>query len=73
MFDDPAHGFSQRIIIFFNENLTKRVVMDVAGKAAIVTGGASGLGRATIERYAANGAQVAIFDLIVMRSMSDTQ
>jgi len=37
--------------------------MDIRGKTAIVTGGASGLGRATVERYAADGANVAIFDL----------
>lgn len=37
--------------------------MDIAGKTAVVTGGASGLGRATVERYAADGANVAIFDL----------
>lgn len=37
--------------------------MDIAGKTAIVTGGASGLGLATVERYAADGANVAIFDL----------
>ena len=37
--------------------------MDIAGKTAIVTGGASGLGRATVERYAGDGANVAIFDL----------
>ncbi len=37
--------------------------MDIAGKTAIVTGGASGLGQATVERYAADGANVAIFDL----------
>lgn len=37
--------------------------MDIKGKTAIVTGGASGLGRATVERYAADGANVAIFDL----------
>ncbi len=37
--------------------------MQIAGKTAIVTGGASGLGRATVERYAADGARVAIFDL----------
>lgn len=37
--------------------------MDIAGKTAVVTGGASGLGLATVERYAADGANVAIFDL----------
>ncbi|WP_346839428.1 SDR family NAD(P)-dependent oxidoreductase [Microbulbifer sp. SAOS-129_SWC] len=37
--------------------------MDIKGKTAIVTGGASGLGAATVERYAADGANVAIFDL----------
>ena len=37
--------------------------MEISGKTAIVTGGASGLGRATVELYAAAGANVAIFDL----------
>ena len=37
--------------------------MDIKGKTAIVTGGASGLGLATVERYATDGANVAIFDL----------
>ncbi len=37
--------------------------MDIVGKTAIITGGASGLGLATAERYAADGANVAIFDL----------
>ncbi|MBN7796275.1 SDR family NAD(P)-dependent oxidoreductase [Parahaliea mediterranea] len=37
--------------------------MDLAGKIAIVTGGASGLGRATVEAYVAKGMKVAIFDL----------
>lgn len=37
--------------------------MDLAGKVAIVTGGASGLGRGTVEAYAAKGAKVAIFDM----------
>lgn len=37
--------------------------MQISGKTAIVTGGASGLGRATVEKYAAEGANVAIFDV----------
>ena len=37
--------------------------MDINGKVAIVTGGASGLGQATVEAYVAKGAKVAIFDL----------
>lgn len=37
--------------------------MDIKGLAAIVTGGASGLGKATAKMLAANGAKVTIFDL----------
>src|SRR5713101_6081617 len=37
--------------------------MNVKGQAAIVTGGASGLGGATVSALAAAGAKVAIFDL----------
>jgi NAD(P)-dependent dehydrogenase (short-subunit alcohol dehydrogenase family) len=37
--------------------------MQVQGIAAVVTGGASGLGNATAKMLAANGAKVAIFDL----------
>jgi len=37
--------------------------MDIAGKVALVTGGASGLGRAVVEELAANGASVVICDL----------
>ena len=37
--------------------------MDLNGKVAIVTGGASGLGRATVEAYVAKGVKVAIFDM----------
>ncbi len=37
--------------------------MDIAGKVAIVTGGASGLGEATVRAYVAKGAKVAIFDM----------
>ncbi len=37
--------------------------MDIHGKVAIVTGGASGLGEATVRRYHSLGARVAIFDM----------
>jgi NAD(P)-dependent dehydrogenase (short-subunit alcohol dehydrogenase family) len=37
--------------------------MDIKGVAAIVTGGASGLGAATAELLAARGAKVTLFDL----------
>ena len=37
--------------------------MQVQGKVAIVTGGASGLGRATVEALVAAGARVAILDM----------
>ena len=37
--------------------------MDIKGKVAVVTGGASGLGEATVRRYSAQGAKVAIFDM----------
>jgi len=37
--------------------------MDIKGASAIVTGGASGLGAATVKQLAAKGAKVVIFDL----------
>ena len=37
--------------------------MKIDGQAAIVTGGASGLGGATVDLLAEAGAKVAIFDL----------
>ena len=36
---------------------------DMAGKVALVTGGASGMGRIMALRLAARGAKVAIFDV----------
>jgi NAD(P)-dependent dehydrogenase (short-subunit alcohol dehydrogenase family) len=37
--------------------------MDINGKVAIVTGGASGLGEATVRLYHSMGAKVAVFDM----------
>ncbi|MEO1150501.1 MAG: SDR family oxidoreductase [Pseudomonadota bacterium] len=37
--------------------------MDLKGKTAIITGGASGLGEGTVRRFVGAGANVAIFDL----------
>ena len=37
--------------------------MDINGKVAVITGGASGLGRATVERFAAQGGKCAILDV----------
>jgi NAD(P)-dependent dehydrogenase (short-subunit alcohol dehydrogenase family) len=37
--------------------------MEIAGQAAIVSGGASGLGRATAEALAAAGVKVTILDV----------
>ncbi len=39
--------------------------MELKNKVAVVTGGASGLGRATVEKFAGQGCKVAIFDLNV--------
>src|SRR3989440_257021 len=36
---------------------------DFAGRVALVTGGASGIGAATVERLRAGGAEVHVFDL----------
>ena len=37
--------------------------MDIKDKVAVVTGGASGLGAATVRAYVERGAKVAIFDM----------
>ena len=47
--------------------------MDVKGQAAIITGGASGLGAATAEVLGAAGAKVALLDLNVEAARVDRQ
>lgn len=44
---------------------------DFAGRVALVTGGASGIGAATVERLAAGGAKVAVFDLAADGTSAD--
>jgi NAD(P)-dependent dehydrogenase (short-subunit alcohol dehydrogenase family) len=41
--------------------------MDISGKTVVVTGGASGLGEATVEHFVKSGARVAIFDRDISR------
>jgi NAD(P)-dependent dehydrogenase (short-subunit alcohol dehydrogenase family) len=43
---------------------------ELAGKVAVVTGGANGIGRATVERFADEGARVVIADVDVEAGMS---
>ena len=42
--------------------------MEISGKVALVTGGASGLGAATAQHLAAQGAHVTILDFDVERA-----
>jgi NAD(P)-dependent dehydrogenase (short-subunit alcohol dehydrogenase family) len=46
-----------------NRIIKRRYAMDINGKVAIITGGASGLGEATVRRFAGQGVKVAIFDM----------
>tara|TARA_B100000686_G_C16706355_1_gene926509 strand:- start:704 stop:1537 length:834 start_codon:yes stop_codon:yes gene_type:complete len=43
--------------------LKKEIVMEITGQTAVVTGGASGLGKAAAEMLASKGAKVAVLDM----------
>lgn len=43
--------------------MASSAVRSLAGRVAVITGGASGLGRGTVERFVQNGARVVIADL----------
>ena len=41
----------------------EKLIVNIEGKVAVITGGASGLGRATAEKFIAKGGKVAVLDL----------
>ena len=43
--------------------MASSAVRQIAGRVSVITGGASGLGRGTVERFVRNGARVVIADL----------
>ena len=45
---------------------------DLAGRVAVVTGGAQGIGLAVAERLQASGAKIAIWDMREVQSVSYT-
>ena len=58
-----AAGAGDHAVTEFEENFVRENAMQLKDQAAIVTGGASGLGAATARRLAAQGAKVAVCDL----------
>jgi NAD(P)-dependent dehydrogenase (short-subunit alcohol dehydrogenase family) len=45
-----------------------RTSYDLTGRVGVVTGGAQGIGKATVERFAASGAKVALWDVDMPRA-----
>ena len=43
--------------------MASSAVRQLTGRVTVITGGASGLGRGTVERFVRNGAKVVIADL----------
>ena len=58
-----AAGAGDHAVVNSKKSLSGRTTMQLKDQAAIVTGGASGLGAATARRLAAQGAKVAVCDL----------
>lgn len=49
--------------MFYKDRVARGNAYDFEGRVALVTGGARGIGAATVERLRAGGAKVALFDL----------
>ena len=45
------------------QNQKDKLIVNIEGKVAVITGGAAGLGRATAENFIAKGGKVAVLDL----------
>ena len=50
-----------KLIVYQNQK--DKLIVNIEGKVAVITGGASGLGRATAEKLIAKGGKVAVLDL----------